>query len=108
MTRIADLMEMQDCKIIPGEGVVSQHRLLCAVLTTKEEKHRRRTREKRINIWTVKGEKVTEYRDKVEEESQLEADTNAEESWKLFKKVVMRAAKVTWKETPGEGDLVVE
>ena len=94
-------MEMQDCKIIPGEGVVSQHRLLCAVLTTKEEKHRR-TREKRINIWTVKGEKVTEYRDKVEE------DTNAEESWKLFKKVVMRAAEGTWKETPGEGDLVVE
>ena len=36
---------------------------------------------------------MTEYRDKVEEEYQLEADTNAEESWKLFKKVVMRAAE---------------
>ena len=39
------------------------------------------------------GKKVTEYRDKVEEEYQPEADTNAEESWKLFKKVVMRAAE---------------
>ena len=29
----------------------------------------------------------------MEEEYQLEADTNAEESWKLFKKVVMRAAE---------------
>ena len=93
MTRRADLKEMRDCKVIPGEEVVSQHRLLCAVLRTKEAKHRRRTREKRFKIWTLKGEKVTEYRDKVEEEYQLEADTNAEESWKLFKKVVMRAAE---------------
>ena len=36
---------------------------------------------------------MTEYRDKVEEEYQLEADTIAEESWKIFKKVVMRAAE---------------
>ena len=36
---------------------------------------------------------MKEYRDKVKEEYQLEADTNAEESWKLFKKVVMRAAE---------------
>ena len=36
---------------------------------------------------------MTEYRDKVEEEYQLEADTNAEESRKLFKKVVMGAAE---------------
>ena len=36
---------------------------------------------------------MTEYRDKLEEEYQLEADTNAEESWKLFKKVVMGEAE---------------
>ena len=48
MTRRADLKEMRDCKVISGEEVVSQHRLLCAVLTTKEAKRRRRTREKRI------------------------------------------------------------
>ena len=50
MTRRADLKEMRDYKVIPGEEVVSQHRLLCAVLRMKEEKHRRRTREKRITI----------------------------------------------------------
>ena len=32
---------------------------------------------------------MTEYTDTWEDEYQLEADTNAEESWKLFKKVVM-------------------
>ena len=68
ITRGADLKEMRDCKVIPVEEVVSQHRLLCAVLRTKEAKHKRRTKEKRMKIWTLKGEKLTEYRDKVEEE----------------------------------------
>ena len=44
----------------------------------------------------------------MEEKSQLEAYINAVESMKLFKKVVMRAAEETWKETHGVGDLVVE
>ena len=44
---------------------------------------------------------MTEYRDKVEEEYQPEADTNAEESWKLFKKVVMRAAEEVCGTTKG-------
>ena len=68
MTRRADLKEMTDCKVIPGEEVVSQLRLQCAVLRTKVAKHRRRTREKWIKIWTLKIEKVTQYRDKVKEE----------------------------------------
>ena len=54
-TRRADLKEMREYKVIPGEEVKSQHRLLCAVLRTKEAKHRGTSREK---------------------------DTNAEESWK--------------------------
>ena len=62
MTQRADLKEMRDCKVIPGEEVVSQHRLLWAVLRTKEAKHRRRTREKRIKIWTLNGEKVRQSR----------------------------------------------
>ena len=37
MTRRADLKEMRDCKVIPGEEVVSQHQLLCAVRRIKEE-----------------------------------------------------------------------
>ena len=55
---------------------------------------------------------MTEYRDKVEEKYHLEADTNAEESWKLLKKVVMGQQKRyvqppkegnTWRGRPGGG-----
>ena len=59
MTRRGDLNEMRDCKVIPREEVVSQQRLLYAVLRIKDETHSRRTREKRINIWIVKGDKMT-------------------------------------------------
>ena len=96
MTRRAYLKEMRDCKVIPGREGVSQHRLLCVIMWTKEEKHRRRTREKRIKIWTLKGEKVTEYRYDVEEECQLETYTNAEESWKSFKKSLWGSQKNIW------------
>ena len=74
-------------------------------------KHRRRTREKRIKIWTLKKEKVTEYRDKMEEEFQLEADTNAEEGWNLFKSLWWQQKRYmeppkegnTWRGRPGGG-----
>ena len=46
MTRRADLKEMRDCKMIPGEEVVYQHRLLCAVLRTKEAKQEKEQRKK--------------------------------------------------------------
>ena len=51
--------------------------------------------------------------DKVEVEYQLESDTSAEESWKLFTKVDHEGSRrdmwshQRW-ETPVEGDLVVE
>ena len=35
-------------------------------MKTKEEKRKRRTSEKRIKMWTLKGETLTEYRDKVQ------------------------------------------
>ena len=43
MTRRADLKEMRDCKVIPGEEVVSEHRLLCP----KDTHKRREAPEKR-------------------------------------------------------------
>ena len=72
MTRRADLKDMRDCKVIPGEEVVSQHLLLCAVMRTQEETHRRRAREKMIQICTLKGEK--EYRN-------TETKCNRNTSW---------------------------
>ena len=51
---------------------------------------------------------MAEYRDKVEEEYQLEADSNSEESWKIFRKVIMRAAEEICGATKGGKHLEME
>ena len=82
-------------------------------MRTQEEKHRKRASKKRIKIWTLKGENVTEYRDKVEEEYQLEADTICRRKLEIIlKRRHMSSRRDMWshqrRETPGGGDLVVE
>ena len=56
---------------------------------------------------------MTEYRDKVEEEYQLEADTICRRKLEIIlKRRHMSSRRDMWshqrRETPGEGDLVVE
>ena len=38
MTERADLKEMRDCKVIPGEEVIPRHQVLYEVMRQKEEK----------------------------------------------------------------------
>ena len=67
MVRKEDRKFVMDCKLIPGEPVVAQHRLLMADLRMKIEKKRRKEERKRkINVWERRGEKKTEFRQKVE------------------------------------------
>ena len=46
MTRREDLKMFSDCKVIAGEEVVHQHRLVCGVVKVKECKEKRQKREK--------------------------------------------------------------
>ena len=67
MVRKEDRKLLMDCKVITGEPVVTQHRLLMADLRMKVEKKRRKEERKRkIKVWELRGEKKTEFRQKVE------------------------------------------
>ena len=67
MVRKADRKLVMDCKVIHGEPVVTQHRLLIVDLRMKVEKKRRKEERKRkIKVWELRGEKKTEFRQKVE------------------------------------------
>ena len=46
MTRREDLKLFSDCKVIAGEEVVHQHRLVCGVVKVKECKEKRTRAEK--------------------------------------------------------------
>ena len=46
---------VEDCKVIPGEAVVSQHRLLVAdIKIGKKKRNKLVVKEKRIKIWKLK------------------------------------------------------
>ena len=63
MVRKEDRKLVIDCKVIPGEPVVTQHRLLIADLRMKVEKKRRKEERKRkIKVCELRGEKKTEFR----------------------------------------------
>lgn len=67
MVRKENRRLVMDCKVIPGEAVVTQHRVLVADLRIKVEKKRKKEERKRkIKVWELNGEKKTEFRNKVQ------------------------------------------
>ena len=67
LTRKRDRRTIMDCKVIPGEPLVMQHRLLVMDLRMGKVSKKKRTRGKKIKIWNLKGEKKMEYKEKVRE-----------------------------------------
>ncbi|XP_063854088.1 craniofacial development protein 2-like [Scylla paramamosain] len=68
LVRREDKRLVMDCKAIPGEPVVTQHRLLVADFRMKSgRKRRKEERKKKINVWELKSEKKNEFRNNVEE-----------------------------------------
>ena len=51
----------RNCKVIPGESIATQHRLLISDLTVRRKGERRKKRRPRIKWWRIREEKVQEY-----------------------------------------------
>ena len=67
LVRKEDKKIITDCKVIPNESVVAQHKLLVADLRLKSiKKSKPLDRNKRIKIWKLNGEKARDFRNKVE------------------------------------------
>ncbi|XP_021773583.1 uncharacterized protein LOC110737547 [Chenopodium quinoa] len=55
LTRSADRQSCLNCKVIPGESVVTQHRLLVMTIRLKEKANKKgRPEEQRIRWWTFR------------------------------------------------------
>ena len=96
-----------DCKVIPGEPVVTQHRLLVADFRLKRERKKKKKEKKRkIKTWELKGEKVMEFRNKVEEARRERYENgrspdSAEEIWTGMKDIVVTKATEVCGRTSG-------
>ncbi|XP_063587717.1 uncharacterized protein LOC134764970 [Penaeus indicus] len=89
-TMVKEVSGNQDCTR-PGEDAVIQHRIVCTILNIRKEKKVKLETNRRIMIWKLKGDKVAEYREKVNEKNNGSTIT-VEENWKALKTAVMNSA----------------
>ena len=69
MKRI-DRLTCKDCKVIPGESITSQYRLLVLDVAMKKQLRKiRDIKSSRIRWWNLKWEKVEMFREKILKEA---------------------------------------
>ena len=92
-------IQVRNCKVIPGEAFLTQHRLLCADLTVKNIKRPKRKKgERRIKVWKLKGcpNMKKEYQRKL-----VERMDNEENGWIDFRSACVETAREVCGETTG-------
>ena len=67
LVRRESLRNVKNCKVIPGDPIATQHRLLVMDLKAKRKKEKRRDRPERIKWWKLKETEGREYIDKLKE-----------------------------------------
>ena len=58
MVRRENLRELKDCKVIPGESVASQHRMLVMEMKAVRKRRSQRERIKRTGWWKLNKEEL--------------------------------------------------
>ena len=91
-------LRVTNCKVIPGEECVTQHRLLCADIKVVNLKRRQMNkREKKIKAWRLKDDNIQEeFQEKLNEKFVQTA-----EEWKESEIIFMNTAKEVCGETTG-------
>ena len=87
-----------DCKVIPGEECLTQHRLVCADMMVKDlQKPKRRKGERRIKIWKLKTmDKKEEFQEKLSQRiGEIDGD------WKRYREISMEVAEEVCGKTTG-------
>ena len=98
ITRKRDRRTIMDCKVIPGEPVTRQHRLLVMDLRMGKVRKKKRTTVKKIKVWDLKGEKKLEYKQKVRERREAwqqvvqENGNSREVEWNEMKTILPEVA----------------
>ena len=98
------LMEVKNCKVIPGDHVAPQHRLLCMDLTIKRERKTKMKVAKKIRWYKLLGrdnDKKREFRRRVLGEIDLGIE-DVEEWWRHNASMIRRHGREILGETSGK------
>ena len=107
LVRKEDKRAAMDCKVIPSESVVVQHKLLITEFRTDAtKKNDNSIRNKKIKVWELKGEKKIEFRSKVERAREVRNENRVPESpheiWEDMKEILVPAATEVCGRTSGK------
>ncbi|XP_008486018.1 craniofacial development protein 2-like, partial [Diaphorina citri] len=96
--------EIRNCKVINGESITSQHRLLVVDVTVKEEvkvKHRRKY-EQKIKWWRLKEENLRrQFKEKILTDIRVEEDVDV--WWTVNSEVIRKTGEEILGKTSGKG-----
>ncbi|XP_066941176.1 uncharacterized protein [Macrobrachium rosenbergii] len=107
LVRKEDKKIVMDCKVLPSESVIVQHKLVVADFRLKAIRKRKApARNRRIKTWKLKGEKARKFRSKVErakEERYMSGMSELlEEIWDDRKEIVVPATAEVCGRTSGK------
>ena len=110
LVRKEDKSAVVDCKVIPSESVVAQHKMVVTDLRSKAmKKMKTPSRNKRIKTWELKGEKKIEFRSKVERAREERYENGNPESpqeiWGDMKEIMVPVAADVCGRTSGRPKL---
>ncbi|XP_051775811.1 craniofacial development protein 2-like [Erpetoichthys calabaricus] len=101
LCRRVDLKEIEDCKVVAGESVVKQHRMVVCRMTLEIKKRKRVRAEPRIKWWKLKKEDCkVEFREEVRQA--LGGSEELPDSWENTADVVRVTARRVLGVTSGQ------
>ena len=103
MVRQINRESVIDCKAIPGEEIVKQHKLVIITCRkTKMSKIDKISLQPKIKMWKLKGENVLKYQECVKNSrSKATGNSDGESKWNNMKDIVIQAAAATCGVTKG-------
>ena len=97
VTRRESLRIFTDCKVIPGEETVQQHKLVIGRMNLKAQREYLSKRIPKIKTWNLKEEKARQFKEKVTiaraGTEGLSKDMNANVRWNNVKDIMLKAAE---------------
>ncbi|XP_058217647.1 uncharacterized protein LOC131328767 [Rhododendron vialii] len=103
LARVADRLTCKDCKVIPRECLVAQHRLLVLDICLKgNNKRRKETRCLRTKWWGLRGEKLQVFKEKMSQEVRWEVEGDSDNMWNTIVDGIRRISKEVLGESKGK------
>ena len=103
LTRKGDRKECKDCKVIPGESLTTQHRLLVLDVHLKGIKMRTKVlNNPRIKWWALKGEMKLAFREKMFKHDSWNTMEDANDMWEGMAKQIRELGRQVVGESKGQ------